>query len=296
MTEKPRRLGRGLEALLAMAAPEVTGEAELRQLPLGAIRANPFQPRREFRPEELADLQASLKSNGLLQPVTVRPAQNGSGYELIAGERRLRAALSIGWSEISAIIKPVDDKTLLTLALVENLQRSNLNPIEEATGYRRLMEDFSLTQQQVAALVGKDRSTVANLLRLLSLPIQIRQWVEDDQLSVGHARALLAAKDESEMVELAREIVGKSLTVREVERLLRRVSSPRTRHESHRQSTSRLSPAGREIEELLRRRLQTDVLVSLTAPDVGTIKIDFYSSEDLGRIVNLLTGQPSEAE
>src|SRR5438067_2257824 len=166
-TEKPRRLGRGLEALLATRRSADESRTDpvgtLRTLAVGQIRPNPYQPRQEFRPEELADLEASLKNNGLLQPITVRPAAGG-GYELIAGERRYRAATRLGWTEIPALVKEIDDQTLLTLALVENLQRADLNPIEEAEGYQRLIADFELTQQQVADAVGKDRSTITNML------------------------------------------------------------------------------------------------------------------------------------
>ena len=163
------------------------------RLPISQIRANPYQPRQEFRPEDLADLEASLRANGLLQPITVRPAPNGSGFELIAGERRFRAATRLGWTEIPAIVRETDDRTLLTLAMVENLQRADLDPIEEADGYHRLMEEFDLSQQEVADVVGKDRSTVANALRLRQLPAAVRRLLQEKQMSAGHARALLAA-------------------------------------------------------------------------------------------------------
>src|SRR4051812_14437174 len=192
MADKPR-LGKGLGALLSAAqerAPEVPA-SDLQVIPVSRIRANPFQPRRVFNPEELAELEASLKASGLLQPITVR--RQGDAFELIAGERRLRAATNLGWTEISAIVREFDDQTMLVLALVENLQRSNLNPIEEARGYRRLIEEFRLTQQQVGEAVGKDRTTITNLLRVLALPEGIQQKVESGVLSLGHARALLAA-------------------------------------------------------------------------------------------------------
>ncbi|MBV9879625.1 MAG: ParB/RepB/Spo0J family partition protein, partial [Gemmatirosa sp.] len=189
-TDKPRRLGRGLEALLASrtAAPDAPAApsetSALRSIAVGQIRPNPYQPRQEFRPEELADLESSLKASGLLQPITVRPAPGGgAGYELIAGERRYRAATNLGWTEIPAIVKEIDDQTLLTLALVENLQRADLNPIEEAEGYQRLIAEFGLTQQQVADVVGKDRSTVNNVLRLLGLPASVRRMLQDAQLT-----------------------------------------------------------------------------------------------------------------
>ncbi|MBA2669307.1 MAG: ParB/RepB/Spo0J family partition protein, partial [Gemmatimonadetes bacterium] len=200
---------------------ETKEQSAFRRLPIGRIRPNPYQPRREFKPEELNDLEASLRSSGLLQPISVRPAAPGAAgqesWELIAGERRLRAATRLGWEEIPAIIHEIDDRTLLTLALVENLQRSDLNPIEEAEGYQRLIAEFELTQQQVADAVGKDRSTIANFLRLLNLPASVRRMVQEGQLTLGHARALLSLDGERQMVELAREAAAKGMSVREVE-------------------------------------------------------------------------------
>jgi ParB family chromosome partitioning protein len=191
--EKPRRLGKGLEALIASASTAASQptapSSDLQRIPLSRIRPNPFQPRREFDPGELAELESSLKASGLLQPISVR--RRGDAYELIAGERRFRAATNLGWTEITAIVRDFDDQTMLVLALVENLQRSDLNPIEEARGYKRLIEDFELTQQQVAEAVGKDRTTVTNLLRVLTLPESVQQMVESGRLSTGHARALL---------------------------------------------------------------------------------------------------------
>src|ERR671915_634654 len=247
-TEKPRRLGRGLEALLATAAPAVahspgvhpggvsTGFASsiadaadyVQRIPVAQIRPNPYQPRREFRAEDLSELEASLRLNGLLQPITVRKLGSDS-YELIVGERRLRAATKIGWTDIPAIVKDgheVDERTLLTLALVENLQRADLNPLEEAQGYKRLTDEFGLTQQQVADAVGKDRSTVANFLRVLSLPAPVRQMLNQGLLTLGHARALLALLDDRRMLDLANEVVAKQLSVREVERRVREANEP----------------------------------------------------------------------
>src|SRR5690349_18232942 len=202
--EKPRRLGRGLEALIPGAAsPAAVPASDLQRIAISRVRQNPFQPRREFDTAELAELEASLKASGLLQPITVR--RRGDAYELIAGERRLRAASNLGWTEISAIVRDFDDRTMLVLALVENLQRANLNAVEEARGYRRLIDDFQLTQQQVAEAVGKDRTTVTNLLRILTLPERVREMVERGELSSGHARALLALDARDSIVELAKE-------------------------------------------------------------------------------------------
>src|SRR5712671_4632596 len=228
-TEKtPRRLGRGLEALLGNASGLASSdEGTLKSIPIGQIGRNPFQPRREFNSEELGELQESLNSSGLLQPITVRRRPGKDGFELIAGERRLRAAMKLGWKEIPAIIKDIDDKTVLTLALVENLQRTDLNPIEEGEGYYRLSHDFGLTQQQIAETVGKDRTTVANMLRVLQLPESVRKLLQDGKLTMGHAKVLLGLDDSDKMVALASEIVREGLTVRELEQRLRQVADTR---------------------------------------------------------------------
>jgi len=259
-------------------------------VPIALIRPNPYQPRKEFRTEELADLEASLKATGLLQPITVRPAAGGDGFELIAGERRLRAASRAGWTEIPAVIKELDDQTLLTLALVENLQRTDLNPIEEAEGYHRLINEFGLTQQQVADAIGKDRSTVANLLRVLNLPASIRRMLQDGELTLGHARALLTLGDEHAMVELARATIAQNLNVREVERRARERSAARPAERSAAApSPQRPSdPEARRIEDQLRRYLQTDVQLHVDAKARGEIRISFYSNDDLARLLELM--------
>ena len=296
-TDKPRRLGRGLDALLATRQPAVPVAAERESgespytLPISEIRPNPFQPRKEFRVDELAELEASLKSNGLLQAVTVRRAMDGNGYELIAGERRLRAATRIGWTRIPAVVRDIDDRALLTLALVENLQRADLNPIEEGEGYQRLIADFALTQLEVAEIVGKDRSTVANMLRLLNLPVAIRIMLRDGQLTVGHARALLAISNEREMLELARETVAKGLTVRDVEQRARGSATPATSRASKRKGGERASGLNAELKRLqdeLRRHLQTDVTITVGDHERGKIEIAFYSSDDLERVLDLV--------
>jgi ParB family transcriptional regulator, chromosome partitioning protein len=312
--EPPRRLGRGLDALLARkdairpeparadntsaAAPAVeeTPQSALRSVPIAQIRANPYQPRQEFRPEELADLEASLRANGLLQPITVRPAPNGPGFELIAGERRFRAATRLGWKEIPAIVRETDDRTLLTLAMVENLQRSDLDPIEEADGYHRLMEEFALSQQEVADVVGKDRSTVANALRLRQLPPAVRRLLQDKQLSAGHARAMLPLASERAITELAREVAAQGLSVREVERRVQvgRPSPATTGRKATNPPATPATPAGassaevRRIEELLRKKLQTGVQIHLAAKDRGEVRIAFFSNDDLERLLEVM--------
>jgi ParB family chromosome partitioning protein len=264
----------------------------MQNIAIGRIRPNPYQPRKDFRPEDLADLESSLRATGLLQPVSVRPSPTGSGYELIAGERRLRAAQRIGWTEIPAVVKDVDDRTLLSMALVENLQRADLNPIEEAEGYQRLITEFSLTQQDVAAAVGKDRSTVANILRLLALPASVRRLVWDGTISIGHARALLSLGDESQMATLAREIIAEGLSVRDVERRARERTPTRARAANRRVETK--SAEIRRIEDQVRRKLQTDAHVLLSTKGKGELRIPFYSADDLERLLDLIVGPGRE--
>lgn len=299
--DRQRRLGRGLEALISAAptvpAPTAAGEAEgrtpYRELPLSAIRPNRYQPRREFNAEELAELEASLRATGLLQPITVRPV-GGDAFELIAGERRLRAATRLGWPTISAVVKDIDDRTALTLALVENLQRTDLNPLEEAEGYQRLVADFGMTQQQVADVVGKDRSTVANMLRILALPASVRRMIADSQLTLGHARALLAFGDERAIAAAAREVVARGLTVRDVERMGKE-NGAGTRGRPARATTDSRPAEARRIEDQLRTRLQTDVQLTLSAKDRGELRIPFYSADDLERILEIVLGAQREA-
>jgi ParB family chromosome partitioning protein len=291
--DKPRRLGRGLEALLASTVGKgADGSAPpvMQHLAIAQIRPNPYQPRKEFRPEELEELQASLKATGLLQPITVRRAPVGSGYELIAGERRLRAATRLGWSEIPAVVRDIDDRTLLTLALVENLQRADLNPLEEAEGYQRLIDEFHLTQQQVAEIVGKDRTTVTNMLRVLTLPASVRRLLAEGQLTLGHARAILAVGNESGMAELAREVVARGLSVRDVEQRARDAGARGRGAGKAATRRDRRPPEVRRLEDELRRHLQTDVQLVVTRGERGAITIQFYSAEDLERITELLLG------
>jgi ParB family chromosome partitioning protein len=300
--DKPRRLGRGLEALLGASAAasqptvaEARERGELQKIRLREIRPNPFQPRRTFNEQELADLESSIRVNGLLQPVTVRPAATGGGFELVAGERRLRAAGRLGWTEIPALVRTIDDRALLTLALVENLQRSDLDPLEEAEGYQRLIDEFDLTQQQVADVVGKDRSTVANMLRLLGLPAGVRRLVQEDKLTLGHARALLALGNEGAILDLARRIVAEGLTVRDVEKAIRdRGLSPRRPARMKSPKPIDGTPITRRIEDDLRRHLQTDVRVAVTDGERGTIAISFYSADDLERLLDLVMGPTRE--
>jgi len=290
-TEKtPRRLGRGLEALLGSSTGLATSDdGALKSIPIRQVVPNPFQPRQEFDAADLAELQESLKASGLLQPITVRRRPGKDGFELIAGERRLRAATNLGWKEIPAIIKDIDDRTILTLALVENLQRTDLNPIEEAEGYHQLSHEFGLTQQQIAETVGKDRTTIANMVRLLQLAEPVRKLVQEGHLSMGHAKVLLGLEDPGKIADLASEIVADSLTVREVEQRLRGVSATRAGKKGGRpRAVDRQAPEVRRIEERLRRSLQTDVAVKVGPNNRGTVTMHFYSADDLERLLELM--------
>jgi ParB family chromosome partitioning protein len=287
----PRRLGRGLDALFNAVPAEVEdSESALKEIPLDVIRKNPFQPRKDFSPQGLKELQESLSLSGLLQPITVRRAPGGGNdYELIAGERRLRAATELGWTTISAVVRELDDRELLGLALVENLQRSDLNPVEEAEGYSRLIGEFGHTQQTIASMVGRDRSTIANMLRILQLPTTVRQMLRDGLLTMGQARPLLGLMDEKKILDLAHETAKKGLSAREIEQRVREGSEkPRTGKRGRPQKADTRSVELRRIEERLRRYLQTDVSIAVPASQKGSIRISFYSIEDLERIVDLL--------
>ena len=293
--EKPRRLGRGLDALLGKRedatadgiAPSAAPHSALQDIPVSAIHPNRFQPRKEFKAEELDELKESIRAGGLLQPVAVRKSDDG--FELVAGERRLRAVKALGWDRVPAIVHDYDDRAMLTLALVENLQRENLNPIEEAEGYARLTADFALTQNEIADLVGKDRSTIANLLRVLQLPIAVRKLLENGDLSLGHARPLLALQDPSLATRLAREAVELGLSVRAIEDRVRVAAPAATSPKRGRPRRPDDRPAEvRHVEEGLRQRLQTDVTVIAKPKGKGELRIQFYSTDDLNRLLDLI--------
>jgi len=287
-----RRLGRGLEALLGPTREEAEREGSLVELSIADIRPNPYQPRRDVDPTALDELKASILKAGLLQPVVVRaaPGDRAAGYELIAGERRLRACQALGWERIPAVKRDVDDRTVLTLALIENLQRDDLSPVDEARGYERLIAEFSLAQQDVADAVGRDRSTVANALRLLKLPATVLALLHEGRLSVGHARALLALDDPRAVAAVAKEAVDLGLSVRDVAVRVRGGRAP-VRRPRLKQGLGQ-APEVRRIEDALRRRLGTDVRVTLRAKGKGQIHVNFYSNDDLARLLELILGAP----
>ena len=282
-------MGRGLEALLGTGGGLASSdEGTLKSIPIAQIARNPFQPRTEFSETELSELEESLKATGLLQPIAVRRRRGKEGFELIAGERRLRAATNLGWKAIPAIIKEIDDKTSLTLALVENLQRADLNPIEEGEGYDKLAKEFGLTQQEIAEIVGKDRTTIANMLRVLQLPASAKKHLQEGKLTIGHAKVLLGLDDPASIRELADEIVRNGLTVRALEQRLRVLVDTGKKRSGRPRTPSTLSPEAKNIEDRIRRRLQTDVALSVGTHNRGSLTVHFYSADDLERLLELM--------
>jgi ParB family chromosome partitioning protein len=296
MTET-KRLGRGLEALLGpISKDDAIATGGLRELAVSAIGPNPYQPRRDFNEPELQELAASIEASGLLQPVVVRARPDGK-YELIAGERRWRAVQRLGWKKIPAVIKDVDDRALLTLALIENLQRDDLSPLDAGLGYQRLMQDFGLPQQEVARLVGKDRSTVSNTLRLLRLPAEVQGLLQQRKLTEGHGRALLALNDPREITRLARECAAAGWSVRDLEARVRGEQvqdAPAPRRTIRRPKPEVRNPSAdvRLVEDALRKRFQTDVRVTARRRGRGAVTIHYYSNDDLARLLELFLGAP----
>lgn len=283
-----KALGRGLEALLPTGAAGSL-QAGLLHLPVETVAPNPDQPRRHFANESLAELAASIRIHGLLQPVVVRRVPGG--YQLIAGERRLRAARMAGLQEVPAIVRDSDDRARMELALVENLQREDLPPLDEAEAYRTLMDEYDLTQEEVAGRVGKSRSAVANALRLLGLPDEVKIRLRTGELTAGHARAVLSVSGTEAQVALAREIAERGLPKSEAERLVaaQRARPPMSRPRGKTRGTQLADPNWRAIAENLTRKLATRVRLIPRARG-GTIEIEFYSTAELDRLIHQLDG------
>jgi ParB family chromosome partitioning protein len=286
LPDSKNRLGRGLGALLGDMIDEQTeGDLPVREVELKRVRPNPFQPRREFDSTALAELQASIRENGLLQPLVVRVAADG--FELVAGERRLRALSGLKHDTAPAIVRDLSDEQMLLLALVENLQREELNAIEEAIAYQQLIDGFGLTQSQVANRVGRNRSTVANSLRLLTLPQEVQDMVGSGTLSAGHARAVLSLESSTDRIRLANEIATGGLSVREAERRARSGSGS-GRSTSGRVRPRPEDPVARRTETALARYFGTAVTVRLRGKAAGEIRIPFHDAEDFERIIRRL--------
>jgi ParB family chromosome partitioning protein len=288
---KRRGLGRGLDALLTGSgaadptdAPVATSGGELRELPVDLVERGRFQPRSHFDEDALQALTDSIRSQGVVQPVVVRPIAGGGRYELVAGERRWRAAQAAGLSTIPALIRELDDEAALALGLIENIQREDLNPIEEARALRRLADEFSLTHQDVATAVGRSRAAVSNALRLLELGPEVAAMVEDGSLEMGHARALLALEGTAQRTA-ALEVVAKGMTARETEALVRRMKTPfKPTDGTHRQA----DPDVRRLQDQIAAHLGANVTIAHRASGKGRINISYSSLEELDGILEHL--------
>ncbi|MDE2089411.1 MAG: ParB/RepB/Spo0J family partition protein [Gammaproteobacteria bacterium] len=285
MTIKKRGLGRGLDALLGTVAgahsddAQVEDQSDLRLLPLDVIQRGKYQPRQDMHPDTLQELADSIRVQGVVQPIVVRPVSAGR-YEIIAGERRWRAAQLAGLQDIPAVVRDVPDQAAIAMALIENIQRENLNPLEEANALQRLMREFDMTQQQAAEAVGRSRAAVANLLRLLELDDEVKRLLEGGQLEMGHARALLALSGEAQR-EAARRVVARGLSVRETEQLVRRLQAPAAGKPAPR----RVDPDVRRLQQDLSGNLGATVAIHHTAAGKGTLVIHYTSLEELDGIL-----------
>lgn len=276
-----KRLGKGLEALISADARK--GKEKIENLRLKDIVSNPFQPRKRFDEDKMDELVSSLKEKGVIQPILVRPAQ--TGYEIVAGERRWRAAQKLELEEIPAIVRQdITDSDSLEISVIENIQRAELNPIEEATAYKELIDKFEYTLDKVGQMMGKDKTTISNSIRLLSLSPQILENIQAGQLSAGHAKAILGLAGDTKRNKLARTIIKKGLSVREAEYLVKRLSETTTRTQKPK------DPEVGNIEESLQHKLGTKVSIR-QGKKRGRIEIQYFSNEDLQRLLSLILGQ-----
>jgi ParB family transcriptional regulator, chromosome partitioning protein len=277
---KKLALGRGLGALIPDAGPTFEAETGFFLCDIGLIRPNGFQPRRQFAEDELEELTASIREQGVLQPLIVR--KSDPGFELIAGERRLRAARRAGLAQVPVVVRTVSDDQMLEWSLVENIQRENLNPIEEADAYHRLIQQFHLTQDQAATRVGKSRSAVANFLRLRQLPEEVKASMVGGGLSMGHARALLGAENGAQQLAAWRAVVARGLSVRETEELVRRLKSEKKKPRVTMHGSEAVQLAS--LSEDLSRHLGTKVIIRKSGKQ-GRVEIEFYGNDDLERLI-----------
>ncbi len=281
MNEK-RRLGKGLGALIPDALASTAETSEIR---LDLIKPNPFQPRRAFSDEKLKELASSIKEHGVLQAVVVSPSGEGDHYMLVAGERRCRAARMAGLDTVPAVVKTIDKNTMLEIALIENLQREDLNPVEEAFAYKKLMQDFSYTQEELARRIGRSRPSIANSIRLLALPDAILSLLAAGELTPGQVRPLLAIKDENQQYAAARQIIDEGFSAREAEKLVAEINTEKKKTEKKEpQAEAVQDPLSAEIQTQIQRALGTKVKLK-TGKQGGTIEIYYYSEDDLERLV-----------
>jgi ParB family chromosome partitioning protein len=284
MTQKPR-LGRGLDALIAGPADAAPATGPTAVVPIGRIQNNPFQPRKAFDDDELAQLTASVRAHGVLQPVVVRPA--GDGFQLIAGERRLRAAQRAGLADIPVRVVDFNDQQVLEAALVENIQRSDLNPIEKALGFKDYLDRFHMKQDQLAERLGMDRTTISNLLGLLNLPAEVQDWVRVGQLTLGHAKVLKGLHEPARVVVLAKETIAKNLSVHALEQLTKQQKTEAAAAAGDVPAKAAVEKTAhvQAIEDELRQKLATRVQIKLRSKDKGQIVLGFDSNDDFERIV-----------
>lgn len=282
--KKKSGLGKGLDALFLDNSTQTADN--ISTLKINEIEPNRQQPRKTFDDEALHELSESIATHGVIQPLLVRPISDG-GYQLIAGERRWRASRIAGLTEVPVVIREMTDSEAMELALIENLQREDLNPIEEAEGLKLLMDTYSLTQEQAAQRVGKSRPAIANALRLLSLPSEVLAFVKEGKISPGHGRTLLGLTDKNMMLKLCQEIAEKDISVRELERIVRNLSKPVS---SKKEKRNKRDPYFDECELAIREELGRKAKINLSKGEKGTIEIEFFSKEDLQSILEALAG------
>ncbi|GGH29921.1 ParB/RepB/Spo0J family partition protein [Paenibacillus segetis] len=277
-----KRLGKGLDALFPSLAVE--DDDKVVEIPLNQLRANPYQPRKTFDEEAIRELAESIRQHGVIQPIIVRSVMKG--YEIIAGERRFRASQFCGKSTVPAVVRTFTDQQVMEIALIENLQRENLNAMEVAVAYQGLMDQFQLTQEELSLKVGKSRSHIANFLRLLSLPEEVKEDVSRGTLSMGHARALVGLKDAATIKQLAKQCIDHEWSVRELEDALQQLD--RKKNDKPKTSNKKRDPYIDEVEDSLRERYKTTVKIKANK-DKGKIEINYYSQDDLQRLLDMLS-------
>ena len=284
LKKRKKVLGRGLDSLIPAPAPPDQRDKRYFECPLNLIRPNQRQPRMRFSDDELESLSLSIREQGIIQPLIVR--KDGTGYELIAGERRLRAARKAGLSKVPVVVKDISDKGSLEISIVENVQREDLNPIEEADAYHQLMTEFGFTQEKVSERVGKSRSAVANFLRLRALPDQVKETIIDGSLSMGHARALLGANNSARQLAAWRLTISRKLTVRQTEALIKQLNKGDVQGKKTEKGPDEIHFS--RLAEGLSRHFGARVQINRHGKK-GKVAIDFYDNDDLERLVNMLT-------
>lgn len=281
MIEK-KALGRGLSALIPAKEDESPSQDKIFQIPIAQIKTSKYQPRIDFDEEKLKDLVNSIKEKGVIQPILVR--RSPDGYELIAGERRLRAAKTLGIDNMPAIVKDVTDVDMLELSLIENIQREELNPMEEARAFQRFITDFKFTQDRIAQVLGKDRSTIANIIRLLNLPKKIQDYISKSMITAGHAKAVLSLPTENEQLRVSNLVIKKGLSVRETENLVNKRTAGAKKADFKKDKDPNIVDIERRLQNILGTRVKI-----FHGKKRGRIQIEYYSSEDLNRLLDILS-------